>query len=332
MKNKSKIFSVIFVVFSLLTGCTKSAPESVPDVQTTIVSEIQTSTETVAETPQIVHAIPITETIQSPEIQAAPETAPEIQEDSEIIQFPETSLTSGIAAEVEDALSPVAEQGADYSVAVISLEQENKNFQFSNCDPKMISASLIKLYVAGTVYENYDMVQAQEAWADETIHLLDIMISESDNDACNTLVTRLGNGDPDEGMNLINAFCQAHGFYDSQINRLMLVSNGKENYTTTADCCNFLKACYQNTLEGSQQIIGFMKNQTLRSKIPAGIPDDTIVANKTGSLSHVENDAAIVYAESGVYFMCVITNNLSDSAEARKAIAKASEIVYQSMQ
>ncbi len=314
MKNKLKLFTAIFLTASLLTGCATDVNH------TTTVTDVPYTT-TVTDVPHTTTVTDVQHTTTFTEIASTVQPVSETE-----------ILTSDISAEVEDALSPIAEQNADYSVTVISLENETKNFQFSNCDSRMISASLIKLYVAGTVYENYDMVQAQESEDDETNHLLDIMISESDNDACNTLVTRLGNGDPDEGMNLINAFCQAHGFYDSQINRLMLVSNGKENYTSTADCCNILKAYYQNTLPGSQEIIGFMKNQKLRTKIPAGITDGTIVANKTGSLSTVENDAAIVYAESGVYFMSVISNHLSDTAEARAAIVKASEIVYESMQ
>ncbi len=235
-----------------------------------------------------------------------------------------------ISSRLNAIFSPVYNGGGKYSVKVISLYR-NESIDAGNCNSKMTSASLIKLYVAGAVYENMDAVKAFESYAGETEQLISNMISLSDNNACNTLVKRLGNSNANKGMGLVNSFCNSHGFYNTQMNRLMLDFNGLENYTTPADCCNILKSYYKNELQGSKNIIRYMKAQTVRTKIPLGITDGTVVANKTGELASVENDSAIVYSSKGVYIMCAMTQNLSDKTVARNAIAQAAYAVHQHM-
>ena len=91
----------------------------------------------------------------------------------------------------------------------------------SNSRP-MQSASLIKLFVAATVEENRDMVTAGEQYSGETAGLLFSMLSQSDNEAANTLVRRLGGGDAAAGMALVNQYCAANGYEDTSMGRLML--------------------------------------------------------------------------------------------------------------
>ena len=235
---------------------------------------------------------------------------------------------SGINSRIHAIFAPVYNGGGKYCLKVILLH-DNETIDVGNCDSKMTAASLIKLYVAGAVYEHMNSIKAYESYSGETENLISNMISLSDNNACNTLVKRLGNGDANTGMRVVNSFCNSHGFYNTQMNRLMLNFNGLENYTTTLDCCNILKSYYKNELKGSENIIRYMKAQTVRTKIPSGITDGTIVANKTGELANVENDSAIVYSSKGVYIMCAMTQNLSDTAAARNAITQAAYAVHQ---
>lgn len=259
-----------------------------------------------------------------------PDTTTPAEEGSSSEQADPSGSIDKVIADINEIFFSVRNTGAKYSVKMISL-YDSKTLEAGNCYTQMVSASLIKLYVAGAVYERYDSVKSYEAYSGETDHLLDIMISQSDNDACNTLVTRLGGGDPAAGMTAVNDFCLAHGYNNTEMNRLMLDFNGLENYTTVSDCCQILKSYYQNELAGSESVIGFMKNQVTRTKIPAGITDGTLVANKTGELANVENDAAIIYADTGVYILCIMTNDLSDTETARNAIAQTSAVVYNSM-
>ena len=74
-----------------------------------------------------------------------------------------------------------------------------------------------------------------------------------------------------------------------------------------------------------------MNQQERRGKIPSGLPAGVSSGNKTGELSDVENDAAIVYADSGTYVLCVMSQNLSDAYTARQFIIRTSSVVYEMM-
>ena len=74
-----------------------------------------------------------------------------------------------------------------------------------------------------------------------------------------------------------------------------------------------------------------MKEQERRGKIPAGLPEGAMCANKTGELEDAEHDAAIVSTDKGDYAICVMSSGLNDTAAARGEIVEISGLVYQSM-
>ena len=73
-------------------------------------------------------------------------------------------------------------------------------------DSPMQAASLIKLFIMGAVYENYDSLSQQYGSATLDSYLTP-MITVSDNDAANSLVSCLGSGDSTAGMQKVNSFC-----------------------------------------------------------------------------------------------------------------------------
>lgn len=85
---------------------------------------------------------------------------------------------------------------------------------------------------------------------------------------------------------------------------------------------------YSGKLAGSDQILDLLKQQQRRSKIPAGVPTGVTVANKTGELLTVENDAAIVFTKSGDYILTVMSEGLPDTAAERQLIVDISGKVY----
>lgn len=193
----------------------------------------------------------------------------------------------------------------------------------------MQSASLIKLFVAAAVEENRQTLTAGERYSGETAELLLSMLSESDNDATNELVTRLGAGDPSAGMDLVNQYCAANGYPDTSMGRLMLdFTSTAENYTSVTDCCAFLQAVLENQVPGAEEILSALKQQVRTGKIPAGVPSGVQTANKTGELDTVENDAAIIWAGEKPYILCVMSGGLSDPTEARAQITALSAQVY----
>ena len=165
-------------------------------------------------------------------------------------------------------------------------------------DQKMQAASLIKLYIMGAVYENYDQITGQYS-RDSVDSNLYSMITVSDNDAANTLTTYLGGGDSAAGMQAVNSFCQAHGYDQTHMGRMLLTSNeNDDNYTSVGDCGHLLQEIYKQDTSGythAADMFNLLKAQTRCNKIPAQLPEGVKTANKTGELDNVENDAGIIY-------------------------------------
>lgn len=238
-------------------------------------------------------------------------------------------VLEGLAEPIQALIAPVQNTGALVSVYVENL---STGAQISVNSQPMQAASLIKLYIAGCAYEQISVLQAQESYEGETETLLSQMITVSDNDAANTLVTRLGSGDSLSGMSVINQFCQSHGFADTHMGRLLLAPNDTDdNYTSVNDCGKFLREVHANTLPGAANILSLMKQQERTGKLPAGIPVGVTTANKTGELYDVENDTAIIFPENGAYSVCVMMSGLSDTYTARTTITELSAQIYQFM-
>ncbi|HSU95916.1 MAG TPA: serine hydrolase, partial [Gemmatimonadaceae bacterium] len=70
--------------------------------------------------------------------------------------------------------------------------------------------------------------------------------------------------------------------------------------------------------------------QQFNDKIPAGLPPGTRVAHKTGDITAIAHDAAIVYpANRKPYILVVLTKGIADEKVANTLIADVSRIVYQ---
>ena len=179
---------------------------------------------------------------------------------------------------------------------------------------------------------NSSQMPEQEVYAGETEELLRLMITVSDNDAANELVRKLGFGDASAGMEVVNEFCRLHGFADTHMGRLLLAPNDMDdNYTSVNDCGKFLREMNGNVLVGSEKLLDLMRQQERTGKIPAGVPENIETANKTGELSDVENDAAIIFGENGAYTVCVMMSGLSDTSAARSVIREISAQIYEYM-
>lgn len=205
-------------------------------------------------------------------------------------------------------------------------------------DSPMQAASLIKLFIMGAVYENYDSLSQQYGSATLDSYLTP-MITVSDNDAANSLVSCLGGGDSTAGMQKVNSFCQSHGYTNTSMGRLLLASNEfGDNYTSAYDCGKFLKEIYQicsgttqtPSLLHAEEMYSLLKQQQRTNKIPAALPEGVSVANKTGELSDVENDAGILYNAQGGNDLVIVflSQNLSSPGEAQNTIAQLSHSIY----
>ena len=215
-----------------------------------------------------------------------------------------------------------------WSVFVSDLINETEG---SINDQTMQAASLIKLYIMGAIYENYDQIIGQYG-KDSVDSNLHSMITVSDNDAANTLTTYLGGGNSSAGMQAVNSFCQERGYTQTHMGRMLLASNDQDdNYTSVNDCGHFLIEVYkeeESSYAHASDMYALLKAQTRQNKIPAMLPDGVKTANKTGELDNVENDAGIIYDAANDLVIVFMSQNLSSAGNAQNTIASLSRTIY----
>ena len=230
-----------------------------------------------------------------------------------------------IENELAEDLAVRAGAGENWSAAVVNLNTED------SCtvnNQSMQAASLIKLFIMGAVYDSYDSLTA--AYGEDQIQsLLSDMITVSDNTAANTLSNYLGDGDDAAGRGAVNEYCASNSYESTTMGRMLLApADNGDNMTSVSDCAEFLRKVYKGELPYAEEMMGFLKNQQRTHKIPAGLPEGVESANKTGELDTVENDAAIVFADTP-YILCIMSENLSDVGAAQSNIAGISSDMYQ---
>lgn len=201
----------------------------------------------------------------------------------------------------------------------------------------MESASLIKLFIAGAVYEQLEQEKIQE---DDTItSALEQMITLSDNESANILVRCMYDNETEDfqdGIERVNDFIQEYGFSNTrQINGLadpeLWFNVDTPNVTSAADCGRLLELIYDGEListSSSSRFEALLSNQQINYKIPTALPDSVQVAHKTGEISDVENDAAIIYTSNGDFIFCILSNDLTDTDTAVRRIHEVTLLVY----
>ena len=317
----------------------QSLSDTVQDISTdanTLISQADQLDQLKEQESSVQAATGETATAQS---ETASDSADSSQQEGTLSPSSNTTFTDNTDSSMDNLLNQVqsllpADNGT-WSVYVCNLLKDSDG---TINDTPMQAASLIKLYIMGAVYENYDEL-AQSHSSDGLDQNISAMISVSDNDAANTLVKWLGNDDASAGMAKVNAFCQAHGFTSTQMNRLLLASkeNG-DNYTSAKDCGTFLKQIYQivngtlpsSTLANAEAMYFQLKTQQRKNKIPAQLPEGVGTANKTGELDTVENDAAIIFdtAKGIDLVVCFMSQDLTDTDAAQNTIAADARAIY----
>lgn len=206
-----------------------------------------------------------------------------------------------------------------WSVYVKNLDT-NEYMHINN--KKMPSASLIKLYVMTTVYDEIGRDELKDSSLIRT--RMKDMITLSDNEATNALTASLTKkGTFNAGIKKINDYCKKEGYSKTRF----LVKMGKsspKNVTCARDCGLVLERIYQGSCvdkKSSKKMLKLLKAQTRRGKLPAGVPKGVTVANKTGETSFCENDAAIVYSKGADYVIVVMSQNGQMAADEIRRIS-----------
>ena len=198
----------------------------------------------------------------------------------------------------------------------------------------MNSASMIKLFI---------MVEAFARDNDGTIKFtpeiengVELMITVSDNNASRALtdlyypqnietVNLTLSGVKNASRFVMPVSFAGQGFSDSILERKMYdtslpnIAGGRENLTSVEDVAKLLEQIYNGECiseEASARMLSLLQRQELTYKIPhylEGHYPFVEVANKTGELNQVENDAAIITGAGIEDFIFVIMVDSSSS-------------------
>lgn len=244
------------------------------------------------------------------------------------VRAPWEALTETISSKLD-------EYEGDWSVYIKDLTS-GKTMEIN--EHHMESASLIKLFIAGTIYEKLEDGTLTED--DRMTNALHDMIVYSDNESSNVLVRYLYDAEAGEdfqdGLAVVNDFIQRHGFTNTeQVNGIadpsLWVSDGRVNQTSAADCGRLLEMIYKGELVSHFSSFRFetlLNKQQVNYKIPGGLPEGTHISHKTGEVDDVESDAGIIYTPNGDYIFCILSNNLTDPDAAVGHIHEITALVY----
>ena len=240
-------------------------------------------------------------------------------QEEEIPEIPSGRAMQELETELKDHISQYPGKWSLYLERVDSGEKIE-----IDASERMRSASLIKLYVAGCCLEDLESGKIEQN-KEEILAEIEKMIKISDNESCNKLIDLMG-------FDRINEFIKGQNCTSTEIARKMLEKSENDNYTSAADSASVLKKILEGKYvseEASNTLMEYLKGQEKVRKIPGGVPEGVITANKTGELDNVQNDAAIVFAPGGTYILCVMSENENGAYENEGLIAEISSMIYE---
>jgi beta-lactamase class A len=160
--------------------------------------------------------------------------------------------------------------------------------------------------------------------------LCEQMITISSNLATNVLMEKLGveriratvTALKAPGMNVLRGVEDQKAF-----------DKGLSNQTTARALATLLTAIAGGTAASPSSCAAMeaiLKRQKFNDGIPAGLPKDVPVGHKTGTITAIHHDAAIVYAKTP-YILVVMTRGIPDEKKSDLIIAEISRIVFSTL-
>lgn len=171
----------------------------------------------------------------------------------------------------------------------------------------------------------YDQIGKRRSIRD----LVTDMIIYSSNLATNLVIQKVGAKNVTQSM-------REMGAKDIKILRgvedMKAYEAGLSNHTTAYDLMLIFEHLAKGkavSKEADQEMVNILMQQTHRDLIPALLPSNIKVANKTGMISGVHHDSAIVYLPDGrKYVLILLSKNMEDMDLGTKMLAEVSRMVY----
>jgi beta-lactamase class A len=271
---------------------------------------------------------------------------------------------SKLRAAIAAASSEIQKSGADVAVAFQTLD--GKSQWFLRADEPFHAASTMKVAVLIGLYDQVrrgrlrldDSVPVKNEFRslvdgspyildpnDDSEHdlylavgsrrtlaqLSELMITVSSNLATNLLIEKVG-------VDNIRASVHALDADGMQVRRgvedTKAFQQGLNNTTTARGLFRLMDALAQGRAvdrQASEQMVEILERQTFNDRIPAGLPPGTRVAHKTGEITRVQHDAAIVFAPRP-FVLVILTRGLEDTKDGAALMAQITRELYQATQ
>ena len=281
-----------------------------------------------------------------------------------LVAAPSFAQSPGLAAAEEQIQKRIADSHADVGVAFRTLD--GKTEWFYHADDSFHAASTMKVPV---MIELYHQVQAGEHKLSDplTIHnqfhsivdgspykldptddsetdlykaegqtrtlteLCELMITVSSNLATNLIIEKLGVENIRATVHSLNADGM-HVLRGVEDNKAF--EKGHNNITTARALQILLTSIADNSAAGpdaSQQMLAILERQRFNEGIPAGLPPGTKVAHKTGEITKIHHDAAIVYA-TRPFVLVILVRGLPNIKDSSALMADITRLLFQSVE
>ena len=157
--------------------------------------------------------------------------------------------------------------------------------------------------------------------------LNEAMITVSSNFAANLLIERLGAKNVQQTVDRLGGagVVVRRGVEDQKA-----FDKGLNNTTTARGLATLLRKLAAGQAVGAKadaEMIEVLKRQKFNDGIPAGVPPGTPVAHKTGTITRIHHDAAIVYGPRP-YVLVILVRGIQEQKESAALMAAISREVW----
>ncbi|HYT67564.1 MAG TPA: serine hydrolase [Vicinamibacterales bacterium] len=270
-------------------------------------------------------------------------------------------LAQGPADRLDDRLKQlIAASGAEVSVAILTVDGSHE--QFIEADKSFHAASTMKVPVMIELFRQVDggLLKLDEqlpvrnefhSIVDGSVYQMDVsddsdsgvyksvgktmtlrelceaMITVSSNFAANLLIERVGAKNVQATVDRLGGagVRVLRGVEDQKA-----FDKGLNNVTTARGLAVLLGRLATGTAVSAKadaEMIAILKRQKFNDGIPAGIPPGTAVAHKTGTITKIHHDAAIVFGPRP-YVLVVLVRGIQDQKVSGPLIASISREVW----